>query len=192
MIIDHSQQGEWAWMITLSKWSLWSLSDSKESEIEWKFQSEGGDIGFGVQKKLARCFLSRFLIVIILMMISLGRWDGKLLTPRFAPAAHSSEGTWSNISPKAEMTKSLWMWKVSRNRKTDKIGDTEKRFYRFSCFKTLSLFRGFCCFSCFQTLLDSGPLWAGSLWFKNVSRNRRKYKYGAKRPGLKAVRMPWW
>jgi len=27
---------------------------SKESEIEWKFQSEGGDIGFGVQKKLAR------------------------------------------------------------------------------------------------------------------------------------------
>jgi len=27
---------------------------SKETEIEWKFQSEGGDIGFGIQKKLAR------------------------------------------------------------------------------------------------------------------------------------------
>ena len=27
---------------------------SEETEIEWKFQSEGGDIGFGIQRKLAR------------------------------------------------------------------------------------------------------------------------------------------
>ena len=29
---------------------------SEESELEWKFQSEGSDIGFGVQKKLAERF----------------------------------------------------------------------------------------------------------------------------------------
>ena len=31
------------------------LISSEESDLEWKFRSDGGDLGFSLQRKAARC-----------------------------------------------------------------------------------------------------------------------------------------
>ena len=32
-----------------------ALISSEESDLEWKFRSDGGDLGFSLQRKAARC-----------------------------------------------------------------------------------------------------------------------------------------
>ena len=134
---------------------------SKESEIEWKFQSEGGDIGFGVQKKLARCFLSCFLWLLLFWwwhwwwfvgMVNLSR-----LVSRLQPSAQRGHDPTSvqKRPETGETTKSLWLRKVSRNRKTDQIAFPVSRHFLYSGDFVVSPVPRH-----FWTDVGSGPLWA--------------------------------